>query len=302
MLKFVYGEEYRTPCTLILGGFDGLHLGHRALLGRAEKYGDAVCITTMPGGKGKALFTLAEREFLFARAGVDAVCEIPLTEAVRQTSAEDFSGTLFSKLSARRVLCGEDFRFGRDALGTPALLKHLAPCPVETIPVIGAVHAGAEAPGMQKFSTSACKERLQRGELALLNACLCADGDFYGSAYFIGGAVEHGRQMGRTYGFPTLNLSVPKEKLLPPDGVYGGCAATPAGNFPCIVNIGARPTFGVAERKLEAFLDGFSGDLYGAEVRVYPTEFYRPIKKFSCAAALKEQLERDVQRLRSHRA
>ena len=110
--------------------------------------------------------------------------------------------------------------------------------------------------------------------------------------------MEHGRQVGRTYGFPTLNLAVPPVKLLPPDGVYGGICATPRGNFPCIVNLGARPTFGVKEKKIEAYLDGFSGDLYGETVRVYPVEFYRGIEKFPSAEALKHQLEADIARLR----
>ena len=196
-------------------------------------------------------------------------------------------------LAAVKVVCGEDFRFGRGALGTPQLLREYAKDVLvqETVCL-------PSGEGGRKISTSSCKALLEAGDLSGLNALLQTD-DFYGSAYFVQGTVEHGREVGRTYGFPTLNLSVPGDKLLPPDGVYGGLASTPQGNFPTIVNFGPRPTFGVLERKIEAYLDGFSGDIYGATVRIYPMEFYRGIQKFSDADALRMQLNKDIERLRS---
>ncbi len=300
MLIFEYegmGEiSPAPPAALVLGGFDGLHLGHRQLLFEARKSGFPILMTTMFGGKGKALFTREERREIFARAGVSFLCEADLGGTLRKTPAEAFAKKFFSHFDIRAVYCGEDFRFGRDALGTPALLKAIAPCPVFVHRTVG--YLAEESGRTQKFSASACKNFLRAGDLPRLNACLYTD-DFFGGAYFVQGTVEHGRMVGRSYGFPTLNLSVAEEKLLPPDGVYGGLCATPKGNFPTIVNIGARPTFGVDEKKIEAFLDGFSGDLYGAAVRVYPTEFFRPICKFSSAEELKAQLERDIARLRA---
>lgn len=292
MLKVLREKEILSePCALLLGAFDGLHLGHRVLLDRAKESGLPVCITTILGGKGKELFTREERKFLFFQNGVQFALEIPFTEELKATSAEDFLQALFSRLNARLIVCGEDFRFGRGAEGTPALLKEMAPCPVFVQETVG--EFAKESGRMRKFSTSACKRYLKAGELSLLNRCLKPH-----DAYFIGGEVEHGRQVGRTYGFPTLNLRVPEEKLLPPDGVYGGFVATPKGNFPSIVNIGPRPTFGEEERKIEAYLDGFSGDLYGANVRVYPMEFFRSIERFPSAEALREQLNRDIARLK----
>ncbi len=290
-------ESPQTKYSLLLGGFDGLHLGHRALLSEAKKGDFPILLTTMFGGKGNILFTREERRVIFAKAGVDALCEIDLDETLRATSADEFIEALFSRFNVGAVYCGEDFRFGRDAAGTPALLKRLAPCPVHVLHTVGDL--SEEHGTAHKFSASACKDFLRSGNLPRLNTCLySAAEDFYGGAYFVQGVVEHGRAVGRTYGFPTLNLSVPAEKLLPPDGVYGGLCATPQGNFPTIVNIGARPTFGVGERKIEAYLDGFSGDLYGSTVQVYPTEFFRPIQKFSGADALQAQLQKDIARLR----
>ncbi len=294
MLKYTFGEKFDTPCALVLGGFDGLHLGHRALLDAAKKTGLPVCLSTMLGGKGKVLFTASERERLFSCAGVDRLLEIPFTQELKETSAEDFLKKLFGTVPAEVVLCGEDFRFGRGAEGDAKLLK----CYAKTVLIQETVNIVAKESGRaEKLSSTLCKAYLEKGDLSALNACLATE-DFFGSAYFIEGEVEHGRMVGRTYGFPTLNLTPPGEKLLPPDGVYGGLAETPKGNFPMILNIGARPTFGVAERKLEAYLDGFSGDLYGETVRLFPTQFFRPIQKFPSPEALRSQLERDISRLR----
>lgn len=300
MLTLAFGEKFEEPCALLLGGFDGLHAGHRVLLDVAKKSKLPVAVTAMFGGKGKALFTREERRSLFERAGISAVFEIALTEEVRATPPREFVRKVFSGVAARLAVCGEDFRFGKDAAGTPTLLKECAPCPVTVQKTVK--YLAGESGRMRKISTSACKKYLARGELSLLNGCLRPHGaDFYGCAYFVQGTVEHGRQVGRTYGFPTLNLSVPADKLLPPDGVYWGLCETPKGNFPTVVNIGSRPTFGVEERKIEAYLDGFSGDLYGETVRVYPISSLRPIKKFSSAEELKAQLQKDIQTMRMNK-
>ena len=275
-----FGEKIERSCTLVLGAFDGLHAGHLALLKTAKEKGLPVVITTMSGGKGKQLFTRAEREVVFADTGIDFVCEIPFTEALKNTSAEDFLKALLKSIAARQIVCGEDFRFGKNALGTPELLEsfHLPVTVVKTVRRNG-----------EKVATSACKQLVLKNDFQLLKELL--------GGYFIGGEVEHGREVGRTYGFPTLNLTISEDKLLPSDGVYGGFVVTPKGRFRSIINIGSRPTFGVTERKLEAHLLDFEGDLYGAVVQVYPTVFLRPITRFSSQEALKKQLQKDKERL-----
>ena len=280
MLKILReGDRYLEPCALLLGGFDGFHAGHASLLAEAKKTGLPVGLTSISGGKaGSALFTPQEREVVFARAGFAFVREIEFTEAFKNTSAEAFIKQLFKSIPAREVFCGEDFRFGKGAEGTSGLLKELAPCPVSVLPLL--TEQG------QKVSASHIKDYLKEGSMEEANGLLP-----YG--YFMQGAVERGRGVGHTLGFPTLNLSVVPEKCLPKDGVYGGYAETPKGRFPAIVNVGARPTFGVEERKVEAYLKGFSGDLYGETVRIYPTQFLRPIFQFSSKEELIKQLQKD---------
>ncbi len=285
MLKVLSrGQGYNYPCVLLLGGFDGMHVGHRSLVRAAEKYGCTAGLTSMRGNKrGGNVFTFPEREYIYKNLGLDFVYEIDFSEEFRNTPPEKFAEELFSLFSLRAVICGEDFRFGKAAAGTPQYLKKIAPCPVEVIPLM--------REGGEKVATSRMKELISSGNMADLNRFLCG-------GYFVQGTVEHGRGVGgKTLGFPTVNITFPRDKFPVKEGVYGGTVQTPSGEYPAIVNFGARPTFGVEESKVEAYLDGFSGDLYGALIRVYPKEYYRPVQKFPSAKELERQLARDVKRL-----
>ncbi|MDE6059537.1 MAG: hypothetical protein K2G44_05835 [Clostridia bacterium] len=284
MLKVLHeGEKYSAPCALLLGGFDGFHIGHETLLNAAKKTGLPVGLTSISGGKaGGDIFTFSEREKIFGDAGFSFVLEIEFSEQLKNTPAEDFLKDLFGKVSAQAVFCGEDFRFGKGALGTTALLKEVAPCPVTVLPL--------KTAGGEKIATSTVKKLLAEGDLAAVNQILTG-------GFFVAGTVEHGRGVGHTYGFPTLNLTYPKEKFPLREGVYGGYAETEAGRFPAIINFGARPTFGVEEKKAEAYLKGFSGDLYGKTVRLFPTQFLRPVMKFESKEELENQLKKDIEKV-----
>ena len=177
------------------------------------------------------------------------------------------------------MFCGEDFRFGKDASGTPALLKERAPCPVTVLPLA--------ALGGEKIAVTRIKQLLSEGEMEKVNALLC-------TPYFVRGIAEHGRAVGRTYGFPTANLRLPSGKFPLKEGVYAARARLKNGEeYPAIVNFGPCPTFGVEARKTEAHLVGFQGDLYGEEVTLFPVKLLRPVRKFQSKEALEKQLEAD---------
>lgn len=279
MLKLYWGDLFTTPCALLLGGFDGLHRGHGSLFERARKTNLPVGITTITGGKaGGDVFTLQERERIFAEEGFAFVLELRYSE-IKDVSAEEFLQKLFSSVCAKAVFCGEDFRFGKGALGTAELLQELSPCPTIVLPL--------KKLGGEKIAISTVKKALDEGDLAAVNALLC-------KPFFVEGTVEQGRRVGRTLDFPTVNLTYPAEKFPLREGVYAGTVETDAGVFSSIVNIGARPTFGVEEKKVEAYLKGFSGDLYGTKICVYPKKFLRPIYRFENVGQLKEQLKKDL--------
>ena len=286
MLKLLSGEV--APCALLLGGFDGLHIGHSVLLKAAKETGLPVGATLLTGNKaGGNVFTFEEREGIFSRAGASFVLELPFTEELKNTSAQDFLKNLFSQVEAKAVFCGEDFRFGRHALGTPELVKELAPCPVRVLPL--------QTENGKKIATSQIKELLAIGDIRGANRLLL-------EPYFIRGRVEHGRKTGRTYGFPTINLTYPAEKFPIKEGVYGGSTRTPFGTFPALIHFGECPTFGVTYKKVEAYLKGFEGDLYDKTVEICPARYLRPVQKFAGREALEAQLERDMAYLQEEEA
>ena len=277
MLKY-FSEGEKGPFALLLGGFDGFHKGHGELLKAAKETGLPVGLTALSGGKGGELFPLPERETIFRALGFCFADEHVLTEEFKNTSPEDFLRDLFARIPAKAVFCGEDFRFGKNASGTPELLKALAPCPVHILPL--------KAEHGEKIAVSRIKGYLSAGEVEKANELLLYP-------YFVEGSAEHGRAVGRTYGFPTANLTLSKGKFPVKEGVYAARACVKGGEWPSIVNFGPCPTFGVEVRKTEAHLIGFQGNLYGEKVTLFPVKFLRPIQKFSDKAALEKQLERD---------
>ncbi len=268
----------------MLGGFDGLHVGHETLLVAAQKYGYPIGLTTILGGKkGGDVFTLSERKSRFLRAGLSFVYEMNFTERMRNTSALDFIGELTRTFPLQAVVCGNDFRFGRGAEGDVELLKNTLTCPVLCLPL--------KQVGGEKVSSTQIKNFLSEGGMSEVDSLLL-------QPYSVMGRVEHGRAVGRSMGFPTVNIAYPDSKYPLKEGVYGGYAVTNEGKFPALIHFGSRPTFGVPERKLEAYLVDFEGDLYGSEVEVVPTEYFREIITFPSAEKLQEQIAEDIKRLR----
>ena len=271
--------------VILLGGFDGLHVGHRKLLARAKEYRLPVGVMTIVGGKsGGSLFTLREREKVFENAGVDFVFELPFGE-IREMSPEQFVKALETQFEPAVFVCGEDFRFGKSALGTPERLRLLTKAQVDVLPLMEL--------GGEKVSSSTVKRLLGAGDLNVANELL-------GEPFFLLGRVVSGRQVGRTIGFPTANMAYPSEKFFIPLGVYETSVSVDGADYKGITNFGARHTFGDESVWTESYLDGFSGDLYGKQLTVRFVRFLREIQKFESADALKEQLQRDIRRVRTN--
>ena len=205
MLTLAYGENYPDPAVLLLGGFDGLHKGHATLLSCAKQYSLPVGIMTIVGGKaGGDLFTLAERERIFAEAGLDFTIAMRFSE-IKERKAEEFLNGLFSSLDLKAVVCGEDFRFGYGAAGDIELLKKLSPCPVRVLPI--------KRSNGEKIATSRTKEFLAKGEIAAANALL-------EGRYFTEGFV--GKRVASNGNITQYAVQISKEKYLPADGFYAG--------------------------------------------------------------------------------
>ena len=270
---------------MLLGGFDGLHLGHRQLLSRAKESGLPVGVMTIVGGKGdESLFTFSERELIFRENGADFVFELPFAE-IKDLSADEFLRLLQAEFSPRIFVCGEDFRFGAGAQGNAKTLKGTDTVRVEVLPLV-------EKHG-EKVSSKTVKEYLGKGEIEMANALL-------GENFFLLGEVIRDRQIGRTLGFPTANVLYPSGKFPLKKGVYETRICVENDTYRGITNYGARPTFDNSDVLTETYLDGFDGDLYGKTLKIGFVRYLRDIQKFDGLDALKKQLTKDMERVRNN--
>ncbi|MEK7700904.1 MAG: bifunctional riboflavin kinase/FAD synthetase [candidate division NC10 bacterium] len=283
------------PSAVALGVFDGIHLGHRAILGaavaRARQHGLAALACTFdphpmevlqPGRAPLPLTTLPERLELIAETGIDATVIIPFTPAVAAVEPEAFvRDVLVGALRARHVVVGFNHRFGRRARGDARLLQRLGrelgfeahvvpPTTVDGVPV----------------SSSEIRAALQAGDLPRAAKLL-------GRPYGVQGEVVRGVGRGRRLGFPTANVNTDRPLPLPA-GVYACHAFLGSARYRAVINVGVRPTFDETELAVEAHLLDFSGDLYGSRIKLQFLRRLRDEMRFPDVAALRTQIAQDV--------
>ena len=283
MLKKVFNELYDdSPAVMILGGFDGLHVGHKLLVDRAKALALPIGIMTIEGGKtGKSLFTVSERESIFKRFGVDFAFELSFEE-IKDMSPSAFLDLLKKECNAAAFVCGEDFRFGAGAVGTPQTLKGYA---LENAYVEKILYDGEK-----KVGATLIKEYLSAG-----NAKKAAE--LLAVPFFVQGEVVRDRGVGRTIGFPTANILYPKEKFPLKKGVYETRAVIDGKTYKGITNYGARPTFNDDTVVTETHFIAYTGDLYGKKLEIQFVDWIRENKKFESVETLKSQLTKDVGRV-----
>ncbi len=306
-------ELYRDPDAwpalddghaLTIGAYDGVHLGHRAVIRAtqraAERYGARTALVTFdphpayvlrPESAPRLLTDLDQKLDLLADAGVETVVVIPFDTTASTETAQDFVERVIVRgLRARSVVVGSDFHFGKGRAGNIELLTTLGRqhgFEVEGVSLLPRPNGADEA-----VSSTAIRRALAGGEVATAARLL-------GRYHEIRGPVVGGDQRGRTIGFPTANVAVPRHMAIPADAVYAGWYLRPDGErWPAAVNIGKRPTFyqNAEHALVEAHLIGFDGDLYGEAARVQLVELLRSEQRFDGIDALSAQLQRDVAR------
>jgi riboflavin kinase/FMN adenylyltransferase len=215
------------------------------------------------------------------------VVVVPFTPALASLTAEQFVEMLVDQFSMRELVVGYDHGLGRGRQGDVTVLKQLGTTRGYTVHV---VEAKMDARGTA-ISSSAIRRAIAYGDIEAAQAML-------GRPYDLFGRVVKGNARGRSIGIPTINLEIPREKLLPPDGVYAVRVNSARGNFGGMMNLGGRPTFDEAERIPEVHMFGASGDWYGAEVAVEFVSRIRDTVRFSGVEALVQQLNRDAESAR----
>lgn len=287
---------FRRP-VVALGVFDGVHLGHRAVLDAAADLargagGEPVAVTfdihprVVVEGRGPDLLTsLPHRLLLFERAGAAAAVVLHFDTALRERSAESFlEEVLLGGMGIAGLVLGPDSHFGKDRRGNPELAGRILGARGVPVRSVGRVVA-AGGP----VSSTAIREALRAGDLDRAAAML-------GRPVSVLGTVVRGDGRGRGLGYPTANLDLARV-LRPPRGVYVGRAALPGGEAPwCLVNVGGRPTFhpeGAGEDTVEAWIPGFEGDLYGQVLELSFHARLRDERRFSGPEDLRAQIGRD---------
>ncbi|MBD0289642.1 MAG: riboflavin biosynthesis protein RibF [Thermoleophilia bacterium] len=273
--------------AVAIGTFDGVHRGHRAVIDATQATGLRPALLTFEphprlvlGYDVQLLTTFERRLELLRGAGPEDVLVVEFTPALSRLSPEDFADRWLLPFGARVVVAGEGFRFGAGRRGDLDLLRALG-FDVRPVPLLEGV------------SSSRIRELLRAGAVREAAALL-------GRPAELEGTVVAGDQRGGTLGFPTANLAVPAGLLVPGHGIYAGEADPGDGRrYRTAASIGVNPHYGGVERRIEAFLLDFAGDLYGERLRLELWERLRDERAFGSEAELVEQIARDVQAARA---
>ena len=287
------------PTALAVGSFDGLHLGHRAVLDRlvacARPGGLAPAWITFdphprcvldPGNCPQQITTLDERLSLAGPLGVEHAIVLTFTRALAALTAGEFMDRVLDAMELRELVAGYDFALGRGRAGDLDWLR---------------AHGRRHGYGVrevqpfrldgQEVHSSDVRRLLTLGEVEAAARLL-------GREFALGGLVEPGDRIGHEIGWPTVNLAVPPGKLVPGHGIYAGWARSPAGEHEAAISVGYRPTFGKTDLRVEAYLLDFDGDLYQQHLELRFVARLRDQVKFPDAKALSEQIAHDVETTR----
>jgi riboflavin kinase/FMN adenylyltransferase len=289
------------PVHLAIGVFDGIHLGHQAVISSAvqaadQSGGSAVVLTfhphpmrvLRPDAAPRLLTSTQHKEQLIRTLGVHALLIQEFTLAFSRTRPEEFVRLLFESAKPLRQICvGKGWTFGANRSGNIATLDALAHKYGFTLTEVPSVSVDG-----QPVSSTMIRAAVQRGDLALAGRLL-------GRPFTILGTVAEGNRLGRQLGFPTANLRAHNEQF-PPDGVYAARAWHAGKEYGGAVSIGVRPTLEQpGERLLELHLFDFNREIYGEDVEVEFLAFLRPEQKFNSLTDLVKQIEKDVARAKA---
>ena len=285
--------DYKRPTqrfdalSLCLGYFDGVHLGHQSLIKYARKYAKHTLglltfskpiSTLVDNGKNTSVLTSLDDRFkIISKLGVDYYFVVQIDKAFTELSDMDFIAML-KKMNVKEIFVGKDFRYGAKAKGTISTLKdYFDVYDIEIKEVDG-----------KKISTQEIENLIVEGKIEEAN-------DLLGHNYCVSGSLVSGKHIGTTIGYPTLNLKLSDNYVLPKYGVYKTVCYVDNVPHIAITNVGVKPTIGDNFKPgIEVHLKDFKGKVKGDVISVEFLKFIRPEKKFSCKEELKAQIDKDI--------
>ena len=289
-------EKLNNGSAVALGNFDGMHIGHLAVLEKATELGEGGLIPTVMlfdehslkavlGEAPPRLMTDIERLVFLKKKGLE-IRTVSFADIKNLTPEEFVDGVLINQLNARAVVCGFNYRFGKGAAGDASLLESL--CEGRGIECIIADEVLADS---IPVSSTAIRRKIEDGDIEEANRML-------GRLFGFTATVIDGDKRGRTWGFPTVNQRLPEEMVVPCFGVYQSLVCVDGQEYTGVTNIGSRPTVGTDVVLSETHILDFSGDLYGRDVEVRLIRFIRPERKFGSFDELALQIRNDISKVK----
>ncbi len=287
-----------SPVVIALGYFDSVHVGHQHVIKTAKEYaksqGAKLVVFTFKGNlkamlcleDEKCVYIPKEREKFIKELGADEIYYAPVDFSFLSLGPRAFLNKLNKKYPIICYVSGKDYRYGKFGKGTTDDLKEYAKKLNQEYIVVEDFNFDDK-----KVSTTAIKKLLSVGDIESVNVLL-------GRRYSVTGKVYGDRQVGTKLGFPTVNLKLEKDKFRIKEGVYIGAVKFEGKEYKALINYGARPTFDLLDKVMEAHLIDFDGDLYGKEITLEFIRRMRDIKKFSDADGLKRQLSEDLRMIK----
>ena len=288
-----------TKYIFALGFFDGVHLGHQALLAQCCRLAeslDAVPAAITFDAHPQSLFmdrppvllsTEADRRRLLHHYGIKVVHTLPVTQEIMAMPWEEFLERLLG-LGAVGFVCGDDFRFGHMGRGNVETLR--AFCDQRGLPC---VTVSEQLLGGKRISSTLIRSRIDSGDMESATKYL-------GHPHVLTGTVVRGQQIGRKLGFPTANLLIPPAVAVPKFGVYACRAVVDGKSYPAVTNVGTRPTVAGTGVTVEPWILDFAGDLYDRQIRVEFYRFLRPEMKFPDLQSLQQEIFRNAEETRAY--
>ena len=286
--------------VVTIGNFDGVHLGHQRLIEKAtdiekEKGYKSLLLTFENHPCGflnkhniRLIMTRSDKHQVVSDMGIKVFVSLTFDEYISSLEPEEFvSEILIKKLHAKEVVVGYDFRFGKDRKGDINQFSHMAEQYGFKLNIIDPVELENE-----KISSSLIRKKISTGDVKGASELL-------GRPYYVSGKVVHGKRFGRTIGFPTLNLEIDENILLPKPGVYYTNVEIEGRTYKAATNIGFNPTVNGDRLSLESHVIDYSNDVYGKSVKIVFLSRLRDEVKFSSIEGLKNQLKQDVEKIKN---
>lgn len=299
IIRSIDAYDRSDGLLLSIGVFDGVHIGHRAVLRslvERRRPGELAAALTFehhpqaflhPEAAPKQIATADEKVNLLAQCGLDLLFLLPFDDRIAQTDAETFlRDVLVSRLHVKQLVVGDNWRFGKGRAGDVALARRV----LESLGCRFECAVLAQGDG-DTISSSRIRSLIEERRFDEADRLL-------GSPYTVRGIVEAGDGRGHVLGFPTANLRVSDEKLVPPDGIYSAIAHHDGVDRTAVVSIGSKPTFGGTQRAIEAYLIDFDGSIYGDQLALRSWHHVRDQVRYDGPEALVRQMRLDVETVR----